>query len=676
MASVPPMSAAIRAVFDQSRAELDRRVETVEDAIASLIGGHLEEELRAGAARDAHKLAGTLGMFGLSGGSESARELETALTLPGGPAPANAPRLAEAVLELREQLASADVVPAESAGAVEDGERQAHDRTLLIVSPDPELTERLRVEALGQGICPQTTPTCAGARRLLVTEVPDAAVLDVTFGVPNSDGLDLLEELTGRDPPVPALVLTSSDALVDRVEVARRGGSGFVTRTHTASQVISTVAEQIQRARGGGEKILAVDDDPAISAVVSGLLGEHALAVTTLSDLLKFWESLESSDPDLLILDLDMPGLNGIDLCRAVRTDIRFGELPIVFLTASTSAGCIQEIFDAGADDYVAKPIVGQEFASRVLNRLNRVRLYRDLAERDALTGLTSRRYATRAIDRMLSRADQLGQPLSLARIELDEFRRLNDVFGRSRGDAALRRLAGLATETFTGGDVIGRLDSAELVVATFGMTCDGAVQRVAELLEAYRDEQFASPDGRMAQISFSAGVAEYPRDGSDGQTLERAACDALLRAKTGGGDRVVPADSQSSTVLQELDVLVVEDDAVLAGLLVDSLETRGYRTSWLGDGQEAVAALTGPQPNLSPRLVLLDVDLPSLDGLSVLGLLAEDGTLDRARVILLTAHAGEREVVAGLELGAFDHVAKPFSMPVLMQRVRGAMTR
>ena len=87
------------------------------------------------------------------------------------------------------------------------------------------------------------------------------------------------------------------------------------------------------------------------------------------------------------------------------------------------------------------------------------------------------------------------------------------------------------------------------------------------------------------------------------------------------------------------------------------------------------MTALTGPDPELRPELILLDVDLPGLDGISVLRQLARDGVLDRSRVIMLTARAGETEVLEALELGAVDHVAKPFSVPVLMQRVRRALS-
>jgi two-component system response regulator BaeR len=146
--------------------------------------------------------------------------------------------------------------------------------------------------------------------------------------------------------------------------------------------------------------------------------------------------------------------------------------------------------------------------------------------------------------------------------------------------------------------------------------------------------------------------------------------------AKAAGRDRVLPADAHGGAASQRLDVVVVEDDPVLGGLLMNSLETRGYSTHWLSDGQEAVIALSGAEPVLSPSLVLLDVDLPNLDGLSVLRRLAEDDVLESTRVILLTARAGEQEIVGALEVGAFDYVAKPFSLPVLMQRVRSALRR
>ena len=128
------------------------------------------------------------------------------------------------------------------------------------------------------------------------------------------------------------------------------------------------------------------------------------------------------------------------------------------------------------------------------------------------------------------------------------------------------------------------------------------------------------------------------------------------------------------SGALTAVEVAVVEDDDTLAGLLLGALQTRGYRTARFADGRTAVDALSGTLRTHDARVVLLDVDLPGLDGVSVLRRMHRDGALRDTRVIMLTVRAGEDEILAALELGAFDNVAKPFSLPVLMHRVRRAL--
>ena len=253
-------------------------------------------------------------------------------------------------------------------------------------------------------------------------------------------------------------------------------------------------------------KLLAVDDDPAISEALAGLLAPVGLEVTTLNDPHLFWERLEAINPDLLVLDLDMPDLNGIDLCRAVRADVRFGQLPVLFLTARADAGSVQQIFEAGADDYVKKPFVGPELVTRIRNRLDRVHLYRELAETDGLTGVASRRKSTAALEDLIALAGRFGQPLSIAMIDLDHFKELNDRLGHAAGDAALRRIGDMLIEAFRGEDVVGRWGGEEFVVGTYGMVREDGIQRVAEVLERFRAEHFTGRDGRSARSSSPLG--------------------------------------------------------------------------------------------------------------------------------------------------------------------------
>jgi diguanylate cyclase (GGDEF)-like protein len=673
---VNAVPAAVQAVLDQHRAALEQRAATVEEAVAAMAGGGLEENLRARAERDAHKLAGSLGMFGLPRGSELAAELERSLGVTGGPAAADLPRLAELVLDLQHQLLELLKHPAVDEPPVGQDSSAASRPAILFVSPDPQLSDRLMVAAAGRNIPLRSAVTCAGARRLAAEHLPDAVILDVAFAEPGSESLDFLEQLSSGEPPVPVLVLTASEALVDRVEVARRGGGAFMQRTCSATDVIEAMSDLLERVAPTDFKVLAVDDDPAILEGISALLGPSGLEVSTCAEPYGFWEVLTRTTPDLLLLDLDMPGLNGIDLCRAVRADGDFGQLPIMFLTSYSDPERVREIFEAGADDYVGKPIVGQELLTRVQNRFERVRAHRELSEKDHLTGTASRRRSGGTLEALLAHADERGQPVSLALIDLDDFRRFNDLHGDETGDAALRGLGELAADTFRGEDVVARWGDDEFAIGAYGMTSDDGVQRVAEMLESFREQRYTGPEGRPERISFSAGVAEYPRDGGDLRALYRSADEALSRSKEQGGDRVLPVNPGTDGEADRPDILVVDDDDVLASLLLDSLKTRGYRTQRFEDGQQAADALAGPSPAVSPSLILLDVDLPGMDGLAVLRRLARDGVLKRTRVIMLTAHSGEAEVIEALELGACDHVSKPFSVPILIQRIRRSLKR
>ena len=120
--------------------------------------------------------------------------------------------------------------------------------------------------------------------------------------------------------------------------------------------------------------------------------------------------------------------------------------------------------------------------------------------------------------------------------------------------------------------------------------------------------------------------------------------------------------------------VVIVDDDQVLVELLCHAVGARGYSARSIGDGTTALESLSGPDPKLKARVIVLDVGLPEHDGLTVLRALSRDGITKSSRVIMLTARSLESEVLQALDLGAFDHVSKPFSVPVLMHRIRRAL--
>jgi DNA-binding response OmpR family regulator len=170
-------------------------------------------------------------------------------------------------------------------------------------------------------------------------------------------------------PPVPVIALTDFDNL-DKT-VTQLGTYLVIDSTNTAD-IMEAVSGAIEVAESSQTHVLVVDDDLKILAILQALLTPWGLRVTTLSEPQKIWEVLPVSKPDLLILDIEMPIVNGLDLCKAIRNHPDWSALPVIFLTAYSEATLIQQVFAIGADDFVTKPVVGPEIISRITNLMER----------------------------------------------------------------------------------------------------------------------------------------------------------------------------------------------------------------------------------------------------------------------------------------------------------------
>jgi len=652
---------SIAEIGERYRHSVAGQLAVLDRAVVALTGGTLEEGLARDAERAAHKLTGSAGTFGFERASELAQELEEILA---DPTVVHSGRPRELLDALRAELAGP--VVAVSASPSSNGP------TLLIVDTDVAMARRLAVEAATSGLRTEIAGDAAQVRELLDRRRPDVALLGRssrgTVGA-----LELLRQLGAARPPIPTLVWTDGDGLMDRVEVARLGGRGFLPRASPLPQVLEAVSDLLDRQRAGEPTVLAVDDDPMVLEVLRALLESQGMRVVALDDPAGFWEAVQQTAPDLVVLDVDMPGVDGVELCRVLRNDRRWAQLPVLFLTARTDRATVQRVFAGGADDFVAKPVIGPELVTRIINRLERVQLFRSLAETDSLTGVANRRRSTQLLEHYLGLARRFGQPLTVAILDLDHFKQVNDRYGHAIGDRVLRGLASLLERFFRGEDVVARWGGEEFLVGMYAMDRLDGVHRLADFLETLRDERLASPDDSKLQISFSAGVAHYPDDGTDLPALYRAADQALYQAKRAGRNRVLPAGRHEQAG-RRVDVAIVINDNELAGLLLDRLTTRGHSAHWFQDGAAAAAALTGPAPEVTARVLLVDEDLGGLDGLTVFGRLADTDAPAGSRVIVLAASRDEASARMAGAAGAFDLVIRPIQVATVMQRIRLAL--
>ena len=536
---------ALSQIWDRFKTRVDEQVKILEQASTALMQQMPNLDLQQQASHVAHTLSG-LTTFGLPEGSRLAEKNEQILRVNESLKPDQTLRLYELVTTLRQEIdhastdLNAELVKPENVPFTDDRP------LLLIIDADLQLAEQLMNEAANWGFRGAIATTIAEAKTKIKQNAPTVVLLDPDITHSTKDSLRLLAELGHRTPPVPVLVLTSHDRLTDRLEVAQLGGHGFLHKPLPSTQVLEAVAQVAQRAKAAKQRVMVVDDDPRILVTVKDLLEPWGLNVTTLDNPQQFRETLESCSPDLLILNVRMPILGGIELCQIVRNDPRWGSLPIIFLTAHTNATIVNQLFAVGADDFVSKPIVGPELVTRILNRLERIKLLREAAETDCLTKLSNRRKSTQDLTERLQLASQQNQPFCLAVLDLDNLKEINDRHGYDTGDIVMRQWGQLLRQTFRQNAVVARWEGDEFVVALYGMTRAVGIQSFIQLLTTLRNRRFVAPDQTQFRITFSAGIAQYPDDGTDLDALYQAAGEALHLSKVSGCDCIFSAGASS----------------------------------------------------------------------------------------------------------------------------------
>jgi diguanylate cyclase (GGDEF)-like protein len=430
-------------------------------------------------------------------------------------------------------------------------------------------------------------------------------------------------------------------------------------------------------------KIMAVDDDRLMLLMLKTVLEPWGVQLTSLQNPQQFWQTLATVQPDLLILDVELPEISGLELCQAVRNSPQWSWLPILFLSAHSQASVVHRVFEAGADDYVTKPIVPPELISRIFNRLERTRLLRSMAETDLLTGLLNRQRSTQDLEQFLQLARHAQQPVCLAVIDIDQLQQINRCWGHDIGDRVLRQTAQLLKQKLRQEDVIARWSGSEFIVGSYGISQTDGVEWLAEILETLRSTAFTTPAGEGFSVSFSAGVAQYPTDGTHLQMLYRTAEAALHQAKQAGGDRVLPVGWQPlAEAANTVDVALIHSDEKFAAQVIKALETRGYHTRWLPTTTTALATLSDANSALPASLILLgsDADCDRLQLLKRLKAKPLRRTVknsgssreSRPRILLLLTQASEAE--KALQSGASDYILLPCRIPALMQRIRNVM--
>ena len=314
-------------------------------------------------------------------------------------------------------------------------------------------------------------------------------------------------------------------------------------------------------------RILVVDDDPETARLVRTWFRGLPYDILDAPDGEQGLVVARRERPDIILLDLRMPGLDGHQVARALKSDATTHGIPIILLSACRSIEDKVEAFGAGVDDYVVKPFAFEEVDVRIRAMLGKRELYlsvesknRELAATNVLlneqlavdekTGLHTFGYFQRRLIEEWLRAQRYGTPLSLVMFDLDDFKRLNDTVGHAAGDVALRQFGVLVAGGARATDLAARWGGEEFVMVLPHTGGDMAARVAERIRVATREFVFLSEESPM-HLTVSAGVATFPSHGgiSGVDALVDAADRALYRAKERGKDQVVVDAGEASLI-------------------------------------------------------------------------------------------------------------------------------
>lgn len=451
-------------------------------------------------------------------------------------------------------------------------------------------------------------------------------------------------------------------------------------------------------------KVLVVDDSPAILASLCELLSDDhdVIFATSGKDAI---DMAHSEDPDLILLDVVMPEMDGFEVCSRLKLSPKTLDIPVVFITSKSEEVDYLQGLKVGAVDYIQKPIDPRVVRARVKNLLQVKRKQENLkglTVRDGLTGIANRRRFDGALRKEWTSAARDQTQLSLILLDVDHFKLFNDAYGHIAGDACLCKVAEALSQSLTRPvDLVARFRGGEFVCLLPGVDSDGALLVAERFRKAVLDLAIPHEQSPTSPVvTLSQGLATMiPVDETQSELLLVEADSQLYEAKRNGRNRAQrsaePSGSsgaaQENTRLGLPTILLVDDDAHMRAILAGRLAFLPAKVEVVKSAEEALNyfSRSKPQPfrlgwphpgpqrrtlncldRSKPQLVLSDVVMPGTDGFGLCKKIKENASLRNIPFVLLTGlgvNLRERSVLAGAD----DYLSKVEEDQVFRMRIR-----
>lgn len=290
------------------------------------------------------------------------------------------------------------------------------------------------------------------------------------------------------------------------------------------------------------KKVLVVDDNYLNIRLLTNILEDENFKVFSTDNGLSVLEIASRVKPDIILLDIMMPGLDGFEVCKLLKDDSEVKDIPVIMVTAKTDGIDIKKSLELGAFDYVKKPIDEIEIVARIRSALRLKQQHdklRELAVKDYLTGLYNHALLIELLDKELAKQQRLNGSISFAMIDIDYFKEINDTYGHVVGNIVLKEVSNILINSVRRGDIVARYGGEEFGIVIPEVDKEGAFQ-LCERIRRNMEEYDFDIGSEIIKLTVSIGV--FFKDKEEiitGSEIIEKADEELYNAKRNGRNRV-----------------------------------------------------------------------------------------------------------------------------------------
>lgn len=495
--------------------------------------------------RSIHSLAGAAGTFGFHRLGEQARTLER-LMLENRDA-LNGTEKIPAIVRLLENLLlliSHDpdqLAPDNVEGIVQEKSSKERAASVVYLLEDDEMqSEEVAVQLRHFGYGIEVFHTALELKNAVERHVPAVLLIDIHLSEGERAGFDTVIELRdGNARNVPVIFISKSDTWEHRLAAVRAGGQAYLKKPLNFSMLVEELDEVAGNKRMSPYRILVVDDTALLAQHYATVLENAGMLVGIVTDPAQLLNVLTAFTPDLVLMDIYMPGCNGVEAAQVIRQQQVYMNIPIVYLSTETSlTQQLEALHIGGGDDFLQKPISDAYLVDAVRIRAKRFRDLSALLNQDGLTGLLNHINLKLALEREMSQVQRRASSLAFIMLDIDLFKSVNDDYGHLMGDRVIKSLARLLIQRLRKGDIAARYGGEEFALILPDTSLEFAYTLIDDLRLQFSKIRHVHEEGEF-NVTFSAGVALCPTH-KDMQSLIVAADAALYRAKQDGRNQVV----------------------------------------------------------------------------------------------------------------------------------------